>query len=90
MWEDVHRFDYNQQDRCVFYECKCNFRLALMYLKIFFYLYIFTHNNDNWNQKYRLASIRLPTLSTPGYGATVTLSVKIFLKLENKLHLMLS
>ena len=30
---DIHRFDYNPQDRFVFYERKCNFRIALMYFK---------------------------------------------------------
>ena len=35
MWEDAHGFDYNQQDRCVFYEHKCNFRIALMYFREF-------------------------------------------------------
>ena len=33
MWGDDHGFDYDQQDRFVFYERKCNFRLALMYFK---------------------------------------------------------
>jgi hypothetical protein len=37
MWGNVHRFDYNQQDRFVFNERKYNFRLALMYFKISFY-----------------------------------------------------
>ena len=35
MWGDVHGFDYNQQDRLVFYKRKCNFRLALMNFKKF-------------------------------------------------------
>ena len=37
MWGDTHRFNYNQQDRFVFYEHKCNFRLALMYFKSFLF-----------------------------------------------------
>ena len=28
MWGDTHGFDYDQQDRFVFYERKCNFRFS--------------------------------------------------------------
>ena len=28
IWGDVHGFDYDQQDRSVLYECKCNFRFS--------------------------------------------------------------
>ena len=35
MWGEAHGFDYNQQDRFVIYECKCSFRIALMYYKSF-------------------------------------------------------
>jgi hypothetical protein len=35
MWGDVHMFDYDQQNRSVFYKGKCNFRIASIYFKKF-------------------------------------------------------
>jgi hypothetical protein len=34
---NCHGMDYDQQDKFVFYKRKCNFSLALMYFKKFFY-----------------------------------------------------
>ena len=35
--DDGHMFDYGQLHKSVFCECKCNFRIALMYNKSFLF-----------------------------------------------------
>ena len=53
MWGDTHGFDYDQQDRFVFYERKCNFNTKLLYWNDFhqFQHFCFTIAYEAWMEQ---------------------------------------